>query len=292
MTEPIRQREVILGYLELAKPRILSLVLVTTALGFFLGGEGIPSWSLLLTLLTGSGLVCAGSSMLNHYLERDSDRLMVRTRNRPLPRGLIPGTNAMLLGIALILAGVFLLCWRVNLLTAFLSLLTAFLYVLVYTPMKKVSWLNTTIGAIPGALPPMGGWAAATGDLAPGAWALFLILFTWQHPHFYSIAWMFRDDYKRAGFKMLPVVYPDGKRMFRQINIFALLLIPVSLLPTILGISGWIYFWGAIVLGTAMLWKGLVFSNSKTIPDARLLLRASVIYLPVLLFLIIFDASF
>lgn len=292
MTEQIRQREVIFGYLELAKPRILSLVLVTTALGFFLGGEGITSWSLLLTLLAGSGLVCAGSSMLNHYLERDSDRLMVRTRNRPLPRGLIPGTHAMLLGIALILAGVFLLCWRVNLLTAFLSLLTAFLYVLVYTPMKKVSWLNTAIGAVPGALPPMGGWAAATGDLAPGAWALFLILFAWQHPHFYSIAWMFRDDYKRAGFKMLPVVYPDGKSMFRQINIFALLLIPISLLPTILGISGWIYFWGAIILGTAMLWKGFVFSNSKTIPDARLLLRASVIYLPVLLFLIIFDASF
>ena len=280
------------AYLELMKLRILSLVLITTSLGFFLGSKGNLSYFLLLKLLIGVSLVCGGSAALNHYLERDADSRMLRTRNRPLPQRIIQPANALIFGITLILTGVFLLWWEVNLLTSFLSLLTAFLYVLVYTPMKKVSWLNTTIGAIPGALPPMGGWAAATGDISLGAWVLFLILFTWQHPHFYSIAWMFKDDYQRGGFKMLPVIAPDGRSTFRQINIFAFLLIPISLLPTVLGISGQLYFYGALIAGILFFIKGLALSSTHSMADAKNLLKASVVYLPVILFLIVIDASF
>lgn len=292
MKAPTRTSQIFHAYLELMKLRILSLVLITTTLGFFLGSNGNLSFGLLFQLLIGVALVCGGSAALNHYLERDADSRMVRTRNRPIPQGVISPTNALLFGILLILGGVFMLWWEVNLLTAFLSLLTAFLYVLVYTPMKKVSWLNTTIGAIPGALPPMGGWAAATGDLSIGALVLFLILFIWQHPHFYSIAWMFREDYQRGGFKMLPVVNPDGRSTFRQINIFAFLLIPVSLLPTLLGMSGQLYFYGALIAGILFFMKGLVLSSTHSMADAKNVLKASVFYLPVILFLIIIDASF
>ncbi|MDO8580308.1 MAG: heme o synthase, partial [Candidatus Omnitrophota bacterium] len=229
------------AYLELTKPRILSLVLVTTALGFFLGGKGVFSWGTLIYLLIGASGVCAGSGVLNQYLERDVDCLMLRTQKRPLPTGIISPSEALSFGIILILAGLIVLCLKVNLLTAFLGILTAFLYVLVYTPLKKISWLNTTIGSIPGAIPPMGGWAAATNNLDLGAWVLFFILFLWQHPHFYAIAWMCKEDYKRAGFKMLPVVDPDGISTFRQIIIYSLILIPVSLVPSFIGISGKIY---------------------------------------------------
>ncbi len=280
------------GYIELSKPRILTLILVTTALGFFLGGKGIHDWVLLATTLLGAAFVCAGASALNHYLERDVDCRMARTRNRPIPSGLISPPNALSYGILTILGGVVLLACRVNLLTAFLSLLTAFLYVLVYTPMKKISWLNTSIGAIPGAIPPMGGWAAASGNLDWGAWILFGILFLWQHPHFYAIAWMFKDDYREAGFKMLPVVYPDGMSTFRQINIFSLVLIPVSLLPTVIGMSGKIYFFGALILGVILWGIGRSLSRYRSFQAARQLLQASVAYLPLLLFLIILDVSF
>ncbi len=280
------------AYLELTKPRILMLVLVTTSLGFFLGGHGIHAWDRLMILLFGVSLVCGGSAALNHYLERDVDKLMLRTQNRPIPQGLIKPNDAMLFGIILVLLGVFILWWEINLLTVFLSLLTAFLYVLVYTPMKKMTWLNTTIGAIPGALPSVGGWAAATGDLSFGAWVLFLIMFFWQHPHFYSIAWMFREDYQRGGLKMLPVVYPDGKSTFLHINVYALLLIPVSLLPSFIGMSGRIYFFGALIAGILLLIQSLILSRSRSTLDAKAVLKASVVYLPILFFLIVIDISF
>ena len=280
------------AYMELSKPRILSLILVTTALGFFLGNKGIHDVGALLITLVGAGLTCAGASALNNYLERDSDSKMTRTKNRPLPRGIISPNNALLFGILMVLIGVLLLAWEINILCAFLSILTAFLYVLVYTPMKKISWLNTTIGAIPGAIPPLGGWAAATGQLDVGAWVLFLILFLWQHPHFYAIAWMFRDDYKRGGFKMLPVVEPDGRSTFFQTVAYAAILVPVSLLPTFIGMSGKIYFYGALVSGLGMFFIAVMLAGSKSILDARKLLKASVIYLPVLLLLIVIDVSF
>lgn len=280
------------AYLELTKPRILGLVLVTTAIGFFLGGKGISSFPKLFVTLFGAGLVCAGASALNQYLERDADSKMERTKNRPIPTGMISANNAMLFGIILVLIGVSILAAEINILTAFLSLLTAFLYVLVYTPLKKISWLNTTIGAIPGAIPPMGGWVAASGELDVGAWILFVILFIWQHPHFYAIAWMFKEDYKKGGFKMLSGLDPDGTKMFTQIKFFAILMIPASLLPAMIGMSGKFYFYGALGLSTALFLVVRTFFLSKTLGDAQKLLRATVVYLPILLFLIIFDATF
>ena len=280
------------AYSELSKPRILTLILVTTALGFFLGGKGIHSWPLLILTLVGAAGVAAGASALNQYLEKDADSKMQRTKNRPLPTGFIAPAHALSYGIILVLLGVCFLWWKVNLLTAFLSLLTAFLYVLVYTPMKRLTWLNTSMGAIAGAIPPMGGWAAATGELGIGAWVLFLLLFVWQHPHFYSIAWIFKDDYARAGFQMLPVIEKDGKRTFRQINVYSLFLIPIALLPTMIGMAGKIYFSGALAASLVLFSVGFGLSRTKSSQDARRLLRTSVIYLPFLFFLIILDVSF
>ncbi len=281
----------IFAYLELTKPRIVTMVLVTTLLGFYLASHGAFAFHLLVNLLIGVTLVSAGSSALNHYLEREFDAKMMRTRRRPIPMGIIPAENALNFGVALTLVGITLLYIKVNILTAFLSLVTSFLYILVYTPMKRVSWLNTTVGAVPGAVPPLGGWAAVTGGLSFEAGILFLILFIWQHPHFYSIAWMLREDYQRGGFKMLPVVEPDGRRMFRHILAFTIALIPVSLIPVVIGMSGTIYCSGALILGAALLWSVRSFLISQSNLDAKKLLRATVIYLPVLLLLIVVDIS-
>lgn len=279
------------AFIEISKPRIVSMVLVTAALGYFLAARGIASWQQFLIMMLGTGLSCAGSGVLNCYIERDVDGLMRRTHNRPLVTGVLQPHEALAFGVLLVLGGVALLAWQVNLLTGFLSLLTAFLYVVVYTPLKRVTWLNTSIGAIPGALPPLGGWAAATGGLEIGGWVLFLILFIWQHPHFYAIAWMYRDDYARGGFKMLPVVEPDGISTFRQIIWYSLLLLPVSVLPTVLGMSGMVYLVGSLILGISMLRVGIQLSRSHSGLDARRLLRASIIYLPLLLALIVFDGG-
>lgn len=279
-------------YIELAKPRIVTMVLVTAAIGFVLGAQGEGSMLVLCFTLIGTAMTAGGASVLNQYLERDCDLRMERTKRRPLPAGVVSPANALGYGLALVLGGVVLLVATVNLLTAFLGLLTAFLYVLVYTPMKRLSWLNTLIGAVPGAIPPLGGWAAATGRLDLGAWVLFGILFLWQHPHFYAIAWMFKEDYARGGFKMLPVIEPDGRSTFRQIVLFALVLIPVSVLPTVIGLSGWFYGTGAVALGVWMLGRCLTLAKSGTLVDARRVLRASIVYLPLLLGLILADNRF
>src|ERR1043166_1749532 len=275
------------AYLELTKPRIVAMVLVTTALGFFLGGHA--AWPVLLATLAGVGLATGGAAALNNCLDRDVDAKMTRTRNRALPSGLISPAQALAFGVSLVLVGVLALVWWVNLLAGFLVLLAAFLYVLVYTPMKRVSWFNTTIGAIPGAIPPLCGWAAASGQLEPGAWVLFAILFAWQHPHFYSIAWMFKDDYRDAGLKMLPVVDPSGVSTVRSTLGFSVALIGVSLLPTFVGMTGRVYLWGAFTMGIGLLAVGVVFCRAKTFTDARRLLKASVIYLPLLVMLMILD---
>jgi protoheme IX farnesyltransferase len=280
------------AYIELAKPRIVSMVLVTTALGFFLGNGGFLPVGLLLATLLGVGGATAGAAVLNNYLERDVDALMARTRDRVLPAGLVAPEQALGLGAVLVLAGLFVLVSAVNLLTGFLVLLAAFLYVLVYTPMKRVTWLNTTIGAIPGAIPPMCGWAAATGGLEAGAWILFAILFAWQHPHFFAIAWMYRDDYANAGFKMLPVVEPSGARTFQLTLLFSVLLIGASVLPTLVGMTGWVYFWGVCLIGLGLLAAGVMLAITRTVTEARRLLRASVVYLPLLLGLIVVDTRF
>ncbi|MGO9200994.1 MAG: heme o synthase [Limisphaerales bacterium] len=231
------------------------------------------------------------TSLTNNYIERNLDAKMSRTRDRALPAGLIEPVKALISGVSLVLFGVFLLVPAANLLTGFLVLLAAFLYVLVYTPLKRITWLNTTFGAVPGAIPPMAGWAAATGRIDPGAWVLFAILFAWQHPHFFAIAWMFRDDYRAAGFKMLPVVEPSGRRTFRQTVGFSVLLIGVSLLPTAIGLTGPFYFCGALVLGFVMLAAALRFANQGGAADARRLLRVSILYLPLLLLLIVLDTG-
>lgn len=276
----------------MTKPGIVMMVLVTTALGFYFADHSFQHPMLLLWTLLGSALTCGGATVLNQYLERDVDGLMQRTKRRPIPMGIISPSEALGFGISLILMGLCVLCLKVNLLTAFLSLLTCFLYTLVYTPMKRLSWLNTTIGAIPGAIPPLGGWAAATNHLDPGAWILFLILFTWQHPHFYAIAWIYKEDYKKAGFKMLPVVHPDAKFTFSQITAFSFLLIAFSLMPTLIGMSGKIYFWGALLLGGGMLYTAFLFQKTQSNSDARKVLAASIAYLPLLLVLIIVDGIF
>ena len=280
------------SYWGMTKPGILIMVLVTTAVGFYFADHGIHRPILLLWTLLGSALTCGGASVLNQYLERDVDALMNRTHKRPIPMGIISPEEAMSFGISLILIGLLVFCWKVNLLTAFLSLLTCFLYIVVYTPMKRLSWLNTTFGAIPGAIPPLGGWAAATNHLDPGGWVLFLIMFTWQHPHFYAIAWLLKEDYKKAGFKMLPCVYPDAKFTFSQITAFSFLLIAFSLMPTLMGMSGRIYFWGALVLGIGVLYTAFLFQRSQSNVDARKILGASIMYLPLLLILIIVDGFF
>src|SRR5258708_16264067 len=278
-------------YWELAKPRILLMVLVTTSLGFFLGARGVDSVLHLCLTLLGAGCATGGAAMLNNYLERDLDAKMVRTRGRALPAGLVEPHRALTFGVGLVLFGVLLLAWKVNLLTGFLVLMAGFLYVLVYTPLKRISWLNTSFGAIPGAIPPMAGWVAATGRLDPGAWVLFAILFAWQHPHFYAIAWIFRDDYRKAGFKMLPVVDPTGKRMFRQTIVFSILLLAVSLLPTVVGVTGKPYFCGALLGGLFILLVAIRFARQRELADARRLLKPTILYLPALLLLIMLDAS-
>ncbi len=279
-------------YWELTKPRIAFLVLVTAALGFFWGGQGIHAPLLFCCLLVGTGLTTCGSSVLNQYLERDVDGLMKRTRNRPLPAGRVKPGTALAMGFVLVLVGVFFLLFTAGLLTAFLALLSAFLYVVVYTPMKRQNWLNTSLGAVPGALPPVGGWTAATGSIDPGAVVLFLILFAWQHPHFYAIAWIFRDDYRRGGFKMLPVVEPDGNSTCWQIMGYLVLLLIFSVMPSFMGLTGSFYLIGVLVLGTLFLASGLALSISRSVTSARRLLKASVLYLPLLLVLSVVDAGF
>lgn len=281
---------IIAAYFELTKPRIAAMVLVITVLGFALGGDGLKPYDLLLFTLLGTGLSGAGASALNHYIERGVDAKMDRTKNRPLPTGTIQPAPALLYGLLMTLSGAVVLYLFVNLLAAALAFTSAVLYILVYTPIKRYSWINTPVGAVPGAIPPLIGWAAATGELNAGAWVLFFILFLWQHPHFYAIAWMYRDDYKRGGFKMLPVVHPDGKSTFRQSLAAAIILIPVSLWPTFVGMSGWLYFTGALLCGFWFLYACIRWRISESTADARKVLRVSVIYLPAILLLILVDS--
>ena len=280
---------IIQGYVDLTKPSILVMVLITTLLGYYLGNDGISSWLNLFWTLLGTGLSAGGAGALNQYLEREQDKRMERTRNRPLPSGLIQPLDALLFGLILVLTGSILLVWKVNLLTGFLSLMTAFLYVLIYTPMKKLTWLNTSLGSISGALPPMGGWTAATGSIDSGAWILFAILYLWQHPHFFAIAWMCKDDYKKAGFKMLPVVEPNGSRTIRQIFWHLSLMIPVSLLPFISGMMGTVYLAGASLLTLGYFCSAIPMLRLKSKENASKILKASVFYLPLLFVIIIID---
>lgn len=278
-------------YIELTKPRITWLILMSTGVGYFFGlNRQAPfNWALLLHTLAGTGLIASGTAALNQWWERESDALMRRTATRPLPMGLLTAKRALWFGIALAVAGAVELALGVNLLAALLGALTLAAYLFVYTPMKSRTHLSTVVGALPGAMPPLMGYAAASGILNREAWSLFFILFVWQFPHFLAIAWMYRDDYARAGIRMLPVVEPDGKSTSRQIVLYATTLIPISLLPVMLGMSGTIYLVGALVLGFWFLYTGVRVALERTNVRARHVLLASVIYLPMIYGLMVLD---
>ncbi len=278
-------------FLELTKPRVTSLVLVTTLIGFYLGSQGSMDLLLLLNTLLGTALVAAGTSALNQYVEREEDGRMLRTRRRPLPAGRLDPGHALVFAAAISVAGLLHLALTVNLLTAGLAALTLLSYVFVYTPLKHLTSLCTLVGAIPGALPPLGGWTAAHGDFAAGGVALFAILFVWQLPHSLAIAILYRDDYARGGFRLLPVVDPDGGATGRQIMAHCLVLLPLSLVPTLLDVTGRVYFYGAILLGLALTACAVPILVNASARAARRMLLASVVYLPALLCLMAFDRT-
>ncbi len=274
---------------ELTKPRIALMVVLTAGIGILLASNGRVDPSLVVHALLGTGLVAAGSGALNHLIERDLDALMRRTADRPLPAGRMGSDAALLFGVALSVAGLVELTLAVNLLTALLGAAALAGYIFVYTPLKRVSPLATIIGAVPGALPPVMGWTAVAGRIDPGAWVLFGILFFWQLPHFLAIAWMCRDDYARAGFPMLPVVQPDGRSTARQMILYGAALVPMSLLPSILGLTGATYFLGAFVLGFFFLAVCVTFALSYSLAAARRVLLVSVVYLPAVLAVMVLD---
>lgn len=276
---------------ELIKARLTALVLITTLTGYFVARTGEGDWLAGLHVLLGTGLVAAGAAALNQWWERDLDRLMDRTSTRPLPSGQIEPWFALALGVTSSLAGVIYLAVIVNLLTAALGVLAFVSYVLVYTPLKRRTTLNTFIGAIPGALPPLMGWTAARGDIGVGGLALFGILFFWQIPHFMAIAWLYREQYARAGFRMMPVVDPQGRATGWSAAICATLLLVISVLPSSLGLAGPVYAVGAVALGAAFLASSIRFMRVLDRPRARLVFFASIVYLPLLLGLLMFDSA-
>ncbi len=274
---------------ELTKVRIGFLVLTTTIIGFYLGAQGSFSSSLLIYTILGTLFSSTGGSILNNVIEIDSDKNMERTKRRVLPTKKISFRFALTLGLFFAISGLSILYFKVNTLTATLSLSTILLYLFVYTPLKRVSWVNTSIGAIPGAIPPLGGWTAATNSLDLGGIALFLILFFWQHPHFYAIAFMYKEDYANAGLKMLPVVENGVKRTVLHIFLHALILIPISTLPFFIGDSGRVYFVGAYLLSNIYMLCCLPFILEQSRENAVLIFKTSIYYFPLLFFLILAD---
>jgi protoheme IX farnesyltransferase len=278
-------------YIELTKPRITWLILMSTGIGYYFGHQGAWSfWAVFHTLL-GTGLIASGTAALNQWYEREADVKMRRTQGRPIPSGRITPVRAFWFGMALEVLGSLELWLGLNALTSLLGITTILLYLCAYTPLKQKTWWSTTVGAIPGAIPPLIGYAAASGTLRADAWVLFAILFIWQFPHFYAIAWMYREDYSRAGIRMLPVLEPDGVSTSRQILLYSALLIPISLLPHWLGMSGSIYLVGALAMGLMFLYSGIRVSFDRTKVRARRVLLASVIYLPVLYGLMVLDPA-
>ena len=277
------------AYIALTKPDVSLLVLMTTAAGYYMGVRGPVNWLHMIHVVFGTLLIAGGTAALNHYLERDSDRHMRRTASRPLPRGVLQPPQALAFGIALSVGGAIDLFSSAGALASGLGVATCLSYLLAYTPLKKRTVWATFVGAFPGAIPPMIGWVAATGSLERGAWLLFGILFLWQFPHFHAISWMYREDYARAGIMMLPVVDREGTRTFRQIIFYAAALLGVSLLPAVLGLAGIIYFFGALVICTGLLQVCLWAANNKTNVRAKWLMHATVLHIPLLLGLMMYD---
>jgi protoheme IX farnesyltransferase len=277
-----RGPHVLADYLALTKPRLNFLVVASSAAGYYLGASGaLDAWRMA-EAVVGTALVAGGAAALNQVYERDTDALMRRTRERPLPDGRIGSADALMFGLALSFAGLALLATQTNVLAAALALATLVIYLVVYTPMKRRTPLATLVGAVPGALPPLIGWTASHGAVDLGGAALFAIVFLWQIPHFMAIAWLYRDDYGAAGFPMLPVIEPDGRRAGRQAVTYAAALVPASLVPTLVGVSGSIYFAVAAVLGLALLALAARFAAARNEPSARALFIGSITYLPLL----------
>jgi protoheme IX farnesyltransferase len=276
-------------FLALTKPRLNFLVVVTAGVGYYLGAGPDLALAGLATSVIGIALVAAGAAGLNQIYERDTDGLMRRTRMRPMAAHRITPAEAMIFSLAIAAIGLGILAATSNLLAAFLALLTLVSYNVIYTPMKRRSRLATLVGAVPGALPPMIGWVAARGALTAEAWALFAIVFVWQIPHFMAIAWLYRDDFGRAGFPLLPVVEPSGKSTARQAVLFSIALIPVSCAPYVLGMSGIAYVVGAVLGGVALLALAGMFAMHRTNERARLLFLGSITYLPLLWIMLIGD---
>jgi heme o synthase len=278
-------------YLELTKPRITCFILMSTAIGFVCGMNAGTAWTwvTLMHTLLGTALIASGTAALNQWYERDADAKMNRTMARPIPSGRVTAPHALIFGIFLSIAGFTDLWLGANLLTALLGLFTLASYLFLYTPMKQRSRHSTTVGAIPGAMPPLIGFAAASGTLNWNAWILYAILFLWQFPHFYAIAWMYRADYERAGIQMLPVVEPDGESTARRMLWFSLALLPISMLPKFFAMAGNYYLAGALILGLIYAYASLRSVYDCSVTRARQVLLASVLYLPFLYGLLVLD---
>jgi len=279
----------VMAFAELGKPRVVLMVLVTTFVGFYLGSQGMPDYLRLLPTLIGTALAAAGTLALNQYIERDVDAKMHRTRQRPLPDGRLQPGEALAFGVAVTLAGLVYIALAVNALSAAVTAATTASYLFFYTPLKRRTPLCSIVGAVPGALPPLTGWTAARGAFGVEAWILFSILFLWQLPHSLAIARLYRDDYARAGIRLLPVVEPDGKSTGRQIVANCLALLVVGLLPTLVGLTGAVYFVAALILGGVFLAYGVAFALSRTVTAARQLMFVSLLYLPATLLLMALD---
>jgi protoheme IX farnesyltransferase len=263
-------------YVALTKPRLNLLVVASSAAGYHL--EGLP----MAIAVSGTALVAGGAAVLNQVYERDTDALMRRTRLRPLPDGRVAPADARAFGYALSAVGLLLLAARANLLAAFLALVTLVVYLTIYTPLKRRSSISTLVGAVPGALPPLIGWTASHGAVTAGGAALFAIVFLWQIPHFMAIAWLYRDDYGKAGFPMLPVIEPEGRQAARQALVYSAALVPVTLVPTLVGLAGMIYAATALVLGFVLLALAIRFAMTRSDQSARALFLGSIVYLPLL----------
>ncbi|MEY4386205.1 MAG: protoheme farnesyltransferase [Verrucomicrobiota bacterium] len=278
-------------YADLVKARLTLLVLLTTLVGFYVGWQGAMNYVLMFNALFGTALVASGAAALNQYLEREHDARMRRTASRPLPSGRMQPVTVILFGGVMSLAGLIYLALLVNPLTALLGAISLVCYLFIYTPLKRVTWLNTMVGAIPGALPPLMGWAAARGNLEGGGWPLFAILAFWQMPHFFAIAWIYREEYAKAGFVMLPAVDPDGSRTGHQSISHTLALLCVSLCPFLFHLAGPIYLTAALVLGVGYLVCAIQFARRLDLAGARRLFFASIIYLPLLLIAMVLDCT-
>lgn len=288
-TRVLGARERIAAFVELTKPRIAFMLVLTSAAGFYLGTKGDFNVMLFVNAMIGIALLAFGVSTLNQYIERDTDALMDRTAKRPLPTGKISPMEGLVFGVLQCVIAEIYLWILVNPLTAVLGSTVIIGYVFLYTPLKTRTSASTAIGAIPGAMPPLMGWTAASNEITLGAWALFVLLFLWQFPHFLAIAWMYREQYAKAGILMLPVVEPEGKITARQIVLFTIMLVPVSLAPFFLGFAGVVYLAGATVLGIWFLFESIKAARAKTVERARRLLLVSVIYLPLIFGLLVLD---